>query len=206
MKYAIAPNGVFWSHQTEGHLRYQMLFLRLAGCSVGCGGCDTDYTCAEKLSLSELDVRVFQASRWIQDKWVWLTGGEPADLPQDRQRALVDMLRAQGFSVAVATSGHKRFIPAVDWLSVSPHGPEYVQRYGNEIKLVEGLRGLDLNDAKEWTKNGSGFMYRYVQPLSVHRSGQWVEDHESLRRCLEFLQHNPDWSLSRQEHHALGIQ
>ncbi len=32
MNYAIAPDGIFWSIQGEGHLQgFQMAFLRLAG-------------------------------------------------------------------------------------------------------------------------------------------------------------------------------
>lgn len=43
-RYAIAPNGVFPTVQGEGAmLGVPTLFVRLAGCSVGCAGCDIDY-------------------------------------------------------------------------------------------------------------------------------------------------------------------
>ena len=41
--------------------------------------------------------------------------------------------------IALATSGCRRFIPPVDWLSVSPHDYETQQLYGHEVKLVDGL-------------------------------------------------------------------
>jgi organic radical activating enzyme len=50
--YGIAPDGIFWSLQGEAHLRgFQMAFVRLAGCSVGCPQCDTDYSLHERLTV-----------------------------------------------------------------------------------------------------------------------------------------------------------
>lgn len=60
MKYAIAPNGIFWSLQGEAHLRgFQMMFVRLAGCSVGCPMCDTDYSVYRRMTPAQIvaDVR-----------------------------------------------------------------------------------------------------------------------------------------------------
>ncbi len=44
MRYPLAPDPIFWTLQGEGHLRgFQMAFIRLGGCSVGCVQCDTYY-------------------------------------------------------------------------------------------------------------------------------------------------------------------
>ena len=202
MKYPLAPKGVFWSLQGEGHLRgFQMCFLRLAGCSVGCVECDTDYSVASKHSAEDLATLCDEATpQGALDRWVWITGGEPAD---HDLRPLIAALRAKRFSVAVATSGHKRVIPPVDWLSVSPHNPDKVmQVYGSELKLVDGLGGLSLEDCLKrlpWR----GAMYRYVQPLWDVAND--CEDDTSLQRCLEFLKAHPDWSLSRQDHKHWGV-
>lgn len=210
MKFSIAPNGVFWSIQGEGHLQgFQQAFLRLAGCSVGCPGCDTNYSKAESLTLGEIVGRL-RAVIPVDDRdcWVWITGGEPADLPQPKQTRLVAALKAQGWSVCVATSGVKRFIPPVDWLSVSPHSSDpakFQQRYGNEIKLIEGLNGLDLWDWHDKWSRRSDALYRYVQPLSTFNGKLWVEDPESLKRCLQFMKEHPQWALSQQRHHAWGV-
>lgn len=199
-RYPLAPNGVFWSLQGEGHLRgFQMCFLRLGGCSVGCFECDTDYSVASKHTAEELaELCDRETPPGALDRWVWITGGEPADHDLG---PLIAALRAKRFSVAVATSGVKRVIPPVDWLSVSPHSPDGVlQVYASELKLVEGLGGLDLEDCLArlpWR----GAMYRYVQPL--WRDG--VEDPESLQRCLQFLREHPDWALSRQDHKHWGV-
>lgn len=200
MRYALAPNPVFWSIQGEGHLRgFQMVFLRLAGCSIGCNHCDTDYTVDSRATVAEIVAMVKAATPLsCRDSWVWITGGEPLDRDI---RPLQQGLSRSGFSVCLATSGKHRAIYPVDWLSVSPHDYRTMQLYGNELKLVDGLHGLD---PWEWVKrfpdSDTDFMYRYVQPLWTN--GQ--EDPESLTRCLSFLDDHPNWALSRQDHKHWG--
>jgi len=202
--YPIAPNGIFYSLQGEAHLRgFPMTFVRLGGCSVGCPQCDTDYTVADKLTADEIVREAIKVRHPAdRDSWVWITGGEPAD---HDLRPLLSKFKAVGFSTAVATSGSKRVIPPVDWLSVSPHSywpDRFHQRYGNEVKLVDGLNGLDLEIwVAEWDDK-IDFMYRYVQPLSRNKQ----EDPESLKRCIEFVKKNPRWALSRQDHHYWAMQ
>ena len=202
MKYPIAPNGIFWTLQGEGHLRgFQMGFIRLAGCSVGCPQCDTDYSVSEKLTPEEIVTRCFQVfPHGDRDQWVWITGGEPTD---HDLRPLLSALSTAGYRVALATSGVRPHIPPVDWLSVSPHSVEpgrFRQRYGNEVKLVDGLHGLDPEAwAAAW--DSTDFMYRYVQPMSRGK----VECLESLARCLAFLKKHPRWALSRQDHHYWNV-
>ena len=196
MRYGIAPKGIFWSLQGEAHLRgFQMAFLRLAGCSVGCELCDTDYSLHERLTTAEIVERLREVMPTNRDGWVWITGGEPADRDL---RPLLGAIKAEGWSTAVATSGKHRVVPPVDWLSVSYHGGyPLAQRYGSEIKLVDGLNGLDFDEfLSEHPDAQTDFMYRYVQPL--WRDGG--EDPASLARCLAWLEKHPNWSLSRQDH------
>lgn len=213
MKFAISPNGIFNSLQGEGHLQgFRQTFIRLAGCSNArlCGAsCDTDFSKARTLTLEEIvaEARAVMPAG-DRDEWIWVTGGEPADLPQAKQIALISALKAEGWSVCVATSGSKRFIPPVDWLSVSPHSCEpelFQQRYGNEVKLVDGLGGLDLNEWADRWDSVTDYLYRYVQPLSRFDGARWVEDEESFARCLDFLRANPRWALSQQRHHQWGL-
>ncbi len=202
--FALAPNPIFWTIQGEAHLRgFQMCFLRLAGCSVGCAGCDTDYSVDSRKTAQEISLRIYQTiPKASSDQWVWITGGEPADVPQLAMRELLDEFRKFNWRIAVATSGSKPFIPPVDWLSISPHFDDrkLAQPYGNEIKLVPGLNGFDL-DTFLLVNPGLRFMYQYVQPLSVDSK----EDQSSLTMCCEWLRKHPDWSLSRQDHHYWGL-
>lgn len=207
-RYPLSPNPIFWTIQGEGHLRgFQMTFVRLAGCSVGCAQCDTDYRVDSRATAEEVVARVDSVRpTGDRDRWVWITGGEPTD---HDLRPLLSALKGCGYSTALATSGVKRVIPPVDWLSVSPHRIEpekFQQRYGNEIKLVEGLNGLDL-DAwhASFPDDNTDFMYRYVQPLWVGDANTGHESPDSLKRCMDFLRRNPRWSLSRQDHKAWGV-
>ena len=130
------------------------------------------------------------------DRWVWITGGEPTD---HNLIALIEALRAKRFSIAVASSGHRRFDVPVDWLSISPHDPaKWEQTSGSEMKIVPGLNGFGIEDFRAARPDdATDFKYRYVQPLSIGKQ----EDPHSLRTCLEFVRANPNWSLSRQDHH-----
>lgn len=200
--YPIAPNGIYWTIQGEKHLcGFQMAFVRLAGCDIGCATCDTDYSVGSRMTPAEIGTEVERVTPAAsRDRWVWITGGEPTihDL-----RPLLAELRARRFSVALATAGHRRFIPPVDWLSVSPHDPaQFMQRYGNEITLTVGLNGLDP-DAFLATHpdDQTDFMYRYVMP-------EWRgdgPDPAALAKCLEFLRRNPNWAMAQQAHKAWGL-
>jgi organic radical activating enzyme len=199
-KYAIAPNGIFWSIQGEGHLRgVQMFFVRFAGCSVGCPGCDTDYSVAEKVTADEILDRL---EKILPDRprecWVWLTGGEPAD--RDLTAVILRLKRA-GYSVAIATSGVHRISDPVDWLSVSPHSTGFVQKFGHEIKIIDSLNGADLEELTR-EADDADFFFRYVQPLT---RPDGTECPESLERCMSFLWKRPAWGLSRQDHRAWGV-
>jgi organic radical activating enzyme len=204
MRYPLAPDPVFWTLQGEKHLRgFQMAFVRLGGCSVGCPGCDTNYRVTSRATADEIVEMVRGVTPTAdRDWWVWITGGEPTD---HDLRPLLTALKRAGFATAVATSGVRRVIPPVDWLSVSPHSADpgqFHQRYGNELALCEGLNGLDL-DAwhAAWPDDKTDFMYRYVQPLWINGR----EDPASLERCKAWLKGHPRWALSRQDHKHWGV-
>ncbi|HEV3410689.1 MAG TPA: 7-carboxy-7-deazaguanine synthase QueE [Chthoniobacterales bacterium] len=202
MRYPLTSNPIFWTIQGEGHLRgMQMCFVRLAGCSVGCPACDTDYRKREMATAEEIAARANDVTpKDVRERWIWITGGEPTD---HNLTPLIDALRAKQFSIALASSGHRQVAVSVDWLSISPHDPaKWVQLSGDEVKLVPGLNGFGIEDFRAAQPDEqTDFRYRYVQPLSREKQ----EDPESLRVCLEFLRTNPNWRLSRQDHHYWSV-
>lgn len=193
MIYPIAPSGIFWTLQGEGALSGEpMAFIRLAGCSVGCKDCDTDYSVAERLSIEDIIKRVRSiipsTFTW---PWIWITGGEPTD---HNLQPLTDLLQTVGFRVALATAGVKDVMPLkLQWISVSPHSPIVMQKTGHEIKVVPGLNGLSWdtisNDISRWS-----FPYRFIQPF-------WENQRENnIVECIDFVKSNPGWRLSSQAH------
>lgn len=190
---ALAPQGVYWTVQGEGHLAGEpSIFVRLAGCSVGCPSCDTNYKHHEDVAEEEV-VRRCSALREENRRamYVWITGGEPTD---QSLTLLNKLLWQAGFKPCLATSGVRKVIDQWWWLSVSPHTTDFVQRQGAEIKVVPGLNGVSI---KELDLSGCSFSYHYVQPMAGSR--------ESLEECLEWLRDNRVWTMSPQSHKSWGL-
>jgi hypothetical protein len=195
MKLADPP---FWTVQGEGHLTGQgMAFVRFSGCSVGCDACDTDYTARLRFTpeqITELVLREFPHEIHGRNRWVWLTGGEPTDRNLD---PLLELFSDAGLSVALATAGVRPVKNPVDWLSVSPHTMELAQTWGNEVKIVPGLNGLDAwRWLEEWDSK-LNFWLRFFQPLDG--------DPDSLGLCKELFQSYPHWGISMQTHKLMGL-
>ena len=186
---------VFHTIQGEGALiGHPMIFIRMAGCSIGCPHCDTNYKWTAQKSIEELDQEVGAFIRPEHPRpWVWITGGEPTD--QDLG-PLIDVL-AWRCQVAVATSGHRR-IPQtwpIQWLSVSPHDPRaWVQRSGSEVKIIPGLNGFTLGDFEAGAL-ASTFQHRFVSPLMPTTRAMAEE-------CQRWILLHPGWRLTTQAHKA----
>jgi 7-carboxy-7-deazaguanine synthase len=183
---AIARQGVYRSVQGEGALLGEpTTFVRLAGCSVGCAGCDTDYRPHRGATEAEVVAEVLAVAGTA--RWAWITGGEPTD---QHIAPLVAALRDAGLLVAVATAG-VRPCPPCDWVSVSPHAPgRPAQWHGHEVKLVSGLNGLDLDacDPRDYP----AFPHRYVVPCAG-KAGE-------LEKCRAWVDRHPGWRLGVQAH------
>jgi len=192
MKYPITKKGIFWSIQGEGAMAgTPMAFVRLAGCSIGCDWCDTDYSMDRKLTEREIVAAVDRLPPIGESNWVWITGGEPTDyflVP------LVETLRQRHYRVAIATAGHSLRECSADWWSVSPHDTEWVHVAGAELKLIDGLGGMALDD---YNVGDCEFDHCFVQPL-------WG-DPESTKRCVAFVKKHPDWRISLQMHKYLDM-
>lgn len=198
VKYALAPNGIFWTIQGEGVLSgLPMVFVRLAGCPLNCKGCDTDYSVSEKnVSVEDISRRVgLYQSRATH--WTWVTGGEPAKY---ELWPLLAALRLKG-KIGLVTSGHFDLGAGsrlIDCLYVSPHSkPDDLKvATGSQINLVPGLNGLRLADWKGY--DFSRFGKRYVTPC--------YGDSESLKACVEWIRTQDDeWLLGSQAHKQWGI-
>lgn len=201
--YGLSNPGVFFTIQGEGHLSgAQMVFVRLAGCSVGCPGCDTNYSLGRRVELGDLmrTIRDTSPPGW-RDKWVWITGGEPTD---HNLQPLIRALKAEGYSVAIATSGKRRVIEPVDWLSVSPHqGDEaLVQRFGHELKVIPGLNGHGFED---YDYDSTDFMYYYAQPYHPTPGDPLTPMVHSRSECLNWVKDHPNWLLTEQAHKLWGV-
>lgn len=196
MKLPLAFQGVYWTIQGEGAmLGMPQVFIRLAGCSIGCAECDTDYAVFERVEVGEIARRVVEMATSATE-WVWITGGEPTD---HTLGPLIELLHRVGFRIALATAGVRPvklgfLAQGVDYLSVSPHSAEsWTQRSGDQLNLVPGLNGLELTALAPLLDScEKRFTYRYVTPLAGKP--------ETLAQCLDWIKRRPGYRLGVQAH------
>lgn len=204
--YPLARRGVFRTIQGEGSLMGEpQVFVRLAGCSIGCPECDTDYRVHIRATVEEIIHRVVDTAGSI--KWVWITGGEPTDhdlIP------LVMELRKYGFRPALATSGVKNVIrgfadgtSGFEFVSVSPHRVDdesWVLRRGDQLNFVPGLNGLTLDAMNN--VDVSGFNHKFITPLWDNETQRTSQ----IQKCVDWLDSHPDWKLGIQAHKFWGLE
>jgi 7-carboxy-7-deazaguanine synthase (Cx14CxxC type) len=204
---------IFYTLQGEGRQAGRAaVFCRFAGCnlwsgreadraSAVCRFCDTDFVGTEGIGGGRFaDAAVLAAAvsaAWAggtKGRCVVLTGGEPA-LQLDA--ALIDALHAEGFEIAIETNGSLPLPGGLDWVCVSPKaGAPWVQRHGQELKLVVPQEGLD---PLRFEAEGE-FDHWLVQPMD----GPAREAHTAwaVQWCLD----HPRWRLSTQTHKTIGIR
>jgi 7-carboxy-7-deazaguanine synthase len=108
---ALRINEIFFSLQGEtSRIGLPTVFVRLTGCPLRCGYCDTDYAFqgGVTMPLPEILVQVAQ----YQPHYVTVTGGEP--LAQKNCLLLLKQLCDAGYSASLETSG------ALDISAVDP--------------------------------------------------------------------------------------
>ena len=94
---------IFFSIQGEStHTGKPCIFVRLTGCSLRCGYCDTKYSYSggEEVPLPQVLTRIAS----YPARLVEVTGGEP--LEQEEVYPLMDALLKDGYTVMLETGGH----------------------------------------------------------------------------------------------------
>jgi 7-carboxy-7-deazaguanine synthase len=213
-----AVKELFLTLQGEGRQAGRAaVFCRFAGCNLWtgreanrpdavCRFCDTDFmgtdgpgggvfASAEALAAA---IGALWPGPGPGHPYVVCTGGEPLLQLDD---ALVAALHGRGFEVAVETNGTRRAPAAIDWICVSPKagaaGDDWVQRAGDELKLVFPQAGLVPSDVE--AMGDLRFDYWLVQPMDG--PDRQANTEAAIAWCLA----HPRWQLSVQSHKYLGI-
>ncbi len=203
---------IYFTLQGEGaQTGRPAVFCRFTGCNLWtgreqdrakavCQFCDTDFIGTDGPGGGRFQtadaLAAAVAEQWpgtnTSDRFVVCTGGEPL-LQLDR--AAIDALHANGFSIAVETNGTVKAPDGIDWLCVSPKADaEIVQRSGDELKLV-----FPQDKAKPEHFADLDFKRFSLQPLDDPQTAEHTK--AAIAYCLK----HPQWQLSLQTHKLLGL-
>ena len=205
---------IFYTLQGEGgQAGTPAVFCRFAGCNLWtgreqdrasaiCQFCDTDFVGTDGTLGGKFATADALAERILSQgpagdsrhRMVVLTGGEPllqVDAP------LIAALHARGFRISVESNGTVAAPEGIDWLCISPKaGADWVQRSGQELKLVWPQPGFDLQAIEAGTR----FDHYFLQPMDN------VLQADNTAACIAQCLQHPAWRLSLQTHKLTGIR
>ncbi len=199
IEYDFKINEVFYSLQGEGaRTGTANIFVRLTGCDLACGFCDTEFESGKDTSVEMLlDILKEYPCKNI----IW-TGGEPAlQLTTD----IVAYFKEQGYYQCIETNGNHKVPPNLDYITVSPKVAEHVLKKNfypaKGQPLVDELRYARHKGQLSVPKPGIKAKHYFISPIF---DGSEV-DIENLNHCVKLIKENPEWKLSLQTHKLLKI-
>ena len=190
---------IFYSLQGEGsRVGQATVFVRVAGCTLACSFCDTDFRVRRPMTLDE----VVDEVRGYGCPWVCLTGGEPTmyDL-----QPLCERLHAAGLRIQAETNGqHPRPAWGLDHITVSPKETEggrlhpWYLDHATEFKYVIDSDADVARATANPTAGRPGGPLLYLQPNALNP--------DAVRICIEAVKADPArFRLSLQTHKYLQI-
>ena len=187
-------NEIFYSLQGEGARAGEAsIFIRLSGCDLACGFCDTEFESGKEMTIDELMTEIDQ----YPAKWITWTGGEPLlQLTQD----ITDAFRLHGYKQSIETNGGHKPPSSIDWVVVSPKVAEHVLAR-NFPDGVDELRYAWHKGKKSVPQPGICATHKYLSPIC---DGNNINK-ENLLHCIDLCKENPQWKLSIQQHKLWNI-
>ena len=175
------------------------VFIRLAGCDVGCSWCDVKESWdADEHPVLRVEEIVNEVLKYPTD-FVVITGGEPT---LHNLNTLVKALKKYNKYIAIETAGTNPLPNGIDWVCFSPKKfkkpIDEIYSQVNELKVVinniADIRWAQSHADKITNDNAM----LYLQP-------EWSKSDDIIPKILSFLQENPQWRLSLQTHKYLNI-
>jgi organic radical activating enzyme len=206
---AIPVVETFQSLQGEGlHAGRSALFLRLAGCTVGCPWCDTKHSWSHDAHPERPLGELAAAARAAADAgaaFLVVTGGEPLHHNLD---ALCAALEPAGLPLHLETSGVDPLSGRFDWITLSPkrHRPPRPELLAacHELKVVvhepADLAFAEAMAAAATTAAGQAGN----RPALLLQPGWDSKDGQEL--AIAHVRRHPHWRLSLQSHKWLGLR
>jgi organic radical activating enzyme len=189
----------FYTIQGEGfHTGKASYFIRVGGCDVGCHWCDVKESWNPDLHPLTPIENVLSFTRNTPSKTVVITGGEPL---MYNMTPLTQSLKDTGFTTHIETSGAYPISGSWDWICLSPKKtkpplPEILS-LANELKVIVHNKH-DFKWAEEFKQKVNNNCLLYLQP-------EWSKKDEVIPQIIQYVQQNPEWSISLQTHKYLNI-
>lgn len=189
-------NEIFYSLQGEGaYTGTASIFIRLSGCNLSCGFCDTKHQPYKDYTKEEIarEIAVYEAKNIV------FTGGEPS---LQLNAETIDFFHKLGYFIQVETNGTRKLPYNVDWVTCSPKdlfckNAEIKQEKIDEVKVVfDGL----IDPAKYL--NIEAKLY-FLQPCDV---GDAFSNEHIISQCVEYILEHPKWTLSLQTQKILKVK
>jgi len=195
-------NDVFWTIQGEGfHAGRRALFVRMPHCNLSCSWCDTTFDTHEKWTEEQLS----DFSEREPSGFAVITGGEPT--MHKHTPKVVEILKGDGFYVAVETNGTFKLPCDFDFVTCSPKRDagyaihEETFNKVNEFKYV-----VDKNFDFSILERHQPHLQMNPHPTIHHSlSPEFTDFDDNVEAIIEFMKHNFGWKLSLQTHKWIGV-
>lgn len=200
-------NEIFYSLQGEGaNTGLPMIFIRLSGCSIKeiCYNngvlCDTEFESGKSMEVNE--IIEFIKLNDFKSKWILFTGGEPLDKLKDCH---ISTFKENGFKIAIETSGAKKIIKNIDYITVSPKVAEHILEKNFPLRQngtnVDELRYIRTTSHSIPMPKLLAFNY-FISPMAIGANIPM----NTIEHCVKLCLDNPEWKLSIQTHKVIGVQ
>jgi organic radical activating enzyme len=189
----------FYTVQGEGiHTGVPAYFIRLGGCDVGCVWCDVKESWdAGKWPVLDIEEIVDQALVY-PGRTVVITGGEPL---MYNLGPLTALLKENGFSTHIETSGAHPFSGNFDWVCFSPKkfkAPHpSIYDHADELKVVIYHKS-DFDFAEKHAELVKQTCKKLIQP-------EWSKSGQMMESIVAFVKNHPNWKISLQTHKFMDI-
>lgn len=194
---------IFETLQGEGfNTGMPSIFIRFGKCNLACPWCDTNYNQYTTKTLAEIMAVV----RGFSAKNIIITGGEPTIQPNLER--LLDVLKAEGYFIAVETNGLKPVPKQIDYIATSPkriYQKNYLKHhipFAHEVRIVVDGDMLEFCEQIENTIPAKRY---YLSPCETDGVMNMLETITQLGK-LNQRSHKPRWQLSIQTHKMAGIE
>ena len=185
--------------QGEGfHQGKAAVFIRLAGCDIGCHWCDIKESWTTSDYPPRSVVEIVEQVKNYETEIAVITGGEPLMYNLDE---LTDLLIAAGFKTHLETSGAHPLTGKWDWICLSPK--KFKQSLTSVYNIADELKVIIYNKSDlQWAESLKGKIKKacklYLQP-------EWKRSSTITPLIVDYVKKHPEWEISLQIHKYMNI-